>query len=140
MNDKFFLDTNIIVYSFDSSAPRKQTIARELIRTALSRQAGCLSYQVIQEFLNVATRKFATPLSSQDCQRFLRDILAPLCEVFPTIELYYHSLQTADRWRYAFYDSLIVTAALQASCTVLYSEDLQHGQVIPPLTVVNPFL
>jgi predicted nucleic acid-binding protein len=140
MNDRFFLDTNVIVYSFDSSAPRKQTTAQELIRTALSRQEGCISYQVVQEFLNVATRKFATPLSHQDCNQYLYDVLAPLCEIFPSVELYAQALGNADRWKYSFSDSLIITAALHADCKILYSEDLQHGQAIHGLTITNPFL
>jgi predicted nucleic acid-binding protein len=139
MNDKFFLDTNIIVYSFDSSVPSKQGMAQKLIRKALSQQSGCISYQVIQEFLNVATRKFAIPLSFQHCEQYLHDVLQPLCEVYPCIELYSHALQNAERWKYAPYDSLIVTAAIQAGCRQLYSEDLQHGQVIDALTITNPF-
>lgn len=139
MNDKFFLDTNVLVYSFDSSAPRKQNVARALIRRALSHQSGCISFQVVQEFLNVATRKFARPLSYQDCNRYLHEVLAPLCQVFPSVDFYSHSLQHADRWKYSLYDSLIITAALQANCRILYSEDLQHGQGIHDLTITNPF-
>jgi predicted nucleic acid-binding protein len=140
MNDKFFLDTNILVYSFDWSAPVKQKIAQELIRRALSQQAGCISYQVIQEFLNVATRKFAIPLSFQHCEQYLHDVLQPLCEIYPGIDFYSHALQNAERWKYSLYDSSIITAAMHAGCKQLLSEDLQHGQVIDALTIMNPFL
>ena len=140
MNDKFFLDTNIIVYSFDSSVPSKQGMAQKLIRKALSQQSGCISYQVVQEFLNVATRKFAIPLTYQHCEQYLYDVLRPLCEIYPSVELYSHTLQNAERWKYSLYDSLIITAAMQAECKQLYSEDLQHGQVIDALTITNPFL
>ncbi|MBI9083064.1 MAG: PIN domain-containing protein [Desulfobacterales bacterium] len=139
MNDKYFLDTNIIVYSFDKTAHRKQGIARELIRTALMLHQGCISYQVIQEFFNVATRKFVSPLSTRDCQVYLHDILAPLCEVFPSFEFYSQALQVAARWKYAFYDSLIIAAALEAGCKTLYSEDLQDRQEINGLVIANPF-
>lgn len=140
MNDKFFLDTNIIVYSFDQSAPEKKGIARELIRKALGQQAGCISYQVIQEFLNVATRKFTATLSFQHCRQYLHDVLLPLCEIYPSIEFYSQALQIAERWKYALYDALIIAAAIQADCKQLYSEDLQHGQMIGTLAIMNPFL
>ena len=139
MNDKFFLDTNVIVYSFDNDDPRKQRIARDLIRTALMHQQGCISYQVIQEFLNVATRKFSSPLSTRDCQVYLLDVLAPLCEIFPSFEFYSQALQIADRWQYSVYDALIIAAALHAGCKTLYSEDMQDGQKVNGLLIVNPF-
>lgn len=139
MNDKYFLDTNIIVYSFDSNNSAKQHTARSLISKALTGQ-GCISYQVVQEFINVATRKFETPLSLTDCKKYLEDILSPLCEIFPSIDFYSQALQIKERWQYSWYDSLIVTAALQADCTILYSEDMCHGQVLNQLTVLNPFL
>ena len=140
MNVKFFLDTNIIVYSFDPNAPNKRDAARQLIRSALMQQNGCISYQVIQEFFNIANSKFLTPLSPQDCKIYLNDVLSPLCEIFPSIEFYSQALQIVDQWKYSLYDSLIITAALQANCTILYTEDLQHGDVINYLTITNPFL
>lgn len=138
MNDKYFLDTNVIVYSFDPNFSNKQYIAQHLIRNALTGQ-GCISYQVVQEFFNVATRKFKTPLSLKDCKIYLNDVLEPLCEIFPSIEFYSHALQIREQRQYSLYDSLIITAALQSNCTILYSEDMQHGQDINQLTITNPF-
>jgi predicted nucleic acid-binding protein len=140
MNGKAFLDTNIFVYTFDAREPAKQDRARQLVGQALSHQQGITSFQVIQEFLNVATRKFVQPLSHADCRDYLEHVLAPLCEVFASIELYRLALDTAERWHYAFYDSLIIAAAVQAGCRGLYSEDLQHGQRIGSLTITNPFV
>jgi predicted nucleic acid-binding protein len=139
MSDKAFLDTNVLVYSFDRSEPRKRDIARGLIAGALERGAGIISYQVVQEFLNVATRKFVIPLSSADAQRYLEVVLEPLCEVYASPELFHQSLEIAESWRLSFYDALIVAAALQADCSALYSEDLQDGLKIRGLTVRNPF-
>lgn len=140
MNDKYFIDTNILIYSFDTANKEKQSIAKQIIQEAMDKQCGCISFQVIQEFLNTATRKFKVPLSPSDCQRYLNLILEPLCEVFTSIELYFQSLEIMERWQYAFYDSLIISAALQANCTALYTEDLQHGQKIKNLTITNPFI
>jgi len=140
MKDKYFLDTNIIIYAFDHVNPLKQQKANQLIKTALIENKGCISYQVIQEFLNVATKKFTTPLSALDCQRYLDSVLQPLCQIFTSIDLYHKALDVMQRWQYAFYDSLILAAAIQADCKILYSEDLHHKQSINSLTILNPFL
>lgn len=140
MNGDFFLDTNIVVYTFDHTQTDKQNIARQLIKNALASDAGIISFQVVQEFLNVATRKFSMPLTASNASRYLREVLEPLCKVYPTIPLYDHALALQNRWHYSFYDSLIIAAALYANCKTLYSEDLHHQQVIESLTILNPFL
>lgn len=140
MNDKFFIDTNILIYSFDKSDPRKQSIAKQIIRNALTNYTGCISYQVIQEFLNVATQKFETPLPKNDCCKYMTNVLEPLCEVFSSMELYKDALEIKEGWQYSFYDSLILSAALQVNCNMLYTEDLQHEQRIRNLLIINPFI
>ena len=87
----------------------------------------------------MATRKFAVPLSVQDCEKYLNAVLHPLCEVFTSVELYHRALELMERWQFSFYDSLILASALQANCKILYSEDLHHQQRIQTLTIVNPF-
>ena len=140
MKDKFFLDTNIIVYSFDSENESKQVIARNLIAQAFCHQHTSISYQVIQEFLNVALKKFKVPLTPSDAQIYISTTLEPLCEIFSSISLFYKSIEIQERWHFSFYDSLIISAALSANCTVLYSEDMQHEQRIEELTIINPFV
>ena len=140
MSDKCFLDTNIFIYSFDRDNPQKQEIAKKLISDTLQNGTGIISYQVIQEFLNVATRKFKTPFSIPDCQRYISVILEPMCEVFSSIELYHHALEIMETWRYSFYDSLIISAAIKADCSLLHSEDLQNGQKIKAVEIINPFI
>ena len=139
MKDKYFLDTNVFVYSFDSSENIKSSIARDLIQNALKEQLGCISSQVIQEFLNVSTKKFDPPLTIEDSRKYLNTVLAPLCEIYASVDLYRKTIETFERWRYSFYDSMIITAAIQANCSILYSEDMQHNQNIQSLTIVNPF-
>jgi predicted nucleic acid-binding protein len=140
MKGKYFIDTNIFVYTFDHTNRKKQKRSKEIIAEALEKSTGVVSYQVIQEFLNVSTKKFKFPLSLTDCQRYLNIILEPLCEVFSSIELYHHALEIMERWQYSFYDSLIISAALTADCKIIFSEDLQHNQKIHNLTVINPFI
>ncbi len=139
MSDKFFIDTNVLIYSFDDRSPTKRETARNLIAEALEKGTGVISYQVILEFLNAATRKFAVPLKLKDAKKYLDLVLEPLCEVFSSAELYHQALEIAEAWRFSFYDALIVAAALEADCQVLYSEDLQADQRIKGLTVRNPF-
>jgi predicted nucleic acid-binding protein len=139
MKDKYFLDTNIFVYSFDTSNPGKRKIALDIISKALTQSKGIISYQVIQEFMNVALRKFKVPLSSNDCQKYLTVVLEPICEVYSSIDLFHKALEITEKWHFSFYDSLIISAALKAECSVLYSEDLQHQQEIFDLQIINPF-
>jgi predicted nucleic acid-binding protein len=140
MSDSYFLDTNIFVYSFDQRDPKKQRIAQEIILKSLVDNKGVISSQIIQEFFNVATRKFSSTLSSEDCMEYLQIVLKPLCKVFANIELYEKTLGIIRKYNYTFYDALIIAAALHANCSLLYSEDLQHGQQIEILVIVNPFL
>lgn len=139
MSADFFLDTNIIAYVFDPHQHDKRHKSEELVDKALRTGNGCISAQVIQEFLNLCTRKFAKPMSYERAQSFLREVLSPLCKVFPTMPLFESALQVQERWRYSFYDALVIAAALEAGCGVLYSEDLQHNQEIAALTICNPF-
>jgi predicted nucleic acid-binding protein len=136
---RFFLDTNVFVYAFDETAPVHRAKARELVEMALTTRLGVVSYQVIQEFLNVAIKKFAVPLRTADCRTYLEQVLAPLWHVMPSAPLYSQALEVQERSGYGFYDSLIVAAALAAGCRTLYSQDLQSGRHFDSLTVVDPF-
>ena len=139
MPAEFFPDTNVLVYTFDRQEPDKQARSRRLVERALGTGDGVVSSQVVQEFLNVALRKFERPLSEDQALRYLREVLDPLCLVFPSTSLYETAVTLCRRWRFSFYDSLIVAAALESKCNVLYSEDFQDGQEVESLTIVNPF-
>src|SRR5574340_1318317 len=139
MNGRYFLDTNILVYSLDPSSPPKQDVAKELLRSAVRDGRGIISYKVVQEFCSVAARKFAQPLSQDDLQDYLRQVLAPLCEVHSSIRLFESALRLQSQTQYSFYDCLILAAAAQAGCDTVYSEDFQDGQTIAGVKIVNPF-
>jgi predicted nucleic acid-binding protein len=144
MSDRFFLDTNIFVYSFDQSAAAKARRATQLIREALTTQKGVISYQVVQEFFNVALRRFSQPMQAADAEQYLSTVFRPLLAVHSSQALYVEALhlqaQGGAQSGLSWYDSLIVSAALQARCDLLYTEDLQHGQRFGTLQVRNPFL
>lgn len=140
MNDRFFLDTNIFVYSFDPTAPQKATRAKRLIREALALQKGVVSYQVVQEFFNVALRRFAHPMKPTDAEQYLATVFRPLLAVHSSTALYVEALRLFRDATLSWYDALIVAGAMQARCDVLYTEDLQHGRRFGDLRITNPFL
>jgi predicted nucleic acid-binding protein len=140
MSGRAFLDTNIFVYNFDPDAPpAKRRIARTLIRDALSGREAVISYQVVQEFLNVATGKFARQITIPDLRQLLDIMFRPLLGVWPSIELFETALELQFRNRLSWYDSLIIAAAAEAKCSKLYSEDLQDGAKIDGVRIENPF-
>jgi predicted nucleic acid-binding protein len=140
MSDRYFLDTNIFVYSFGQSAAVKAQKATNLIREALTTQKGVISYQVVQEFFNVALRRFSQPMQVADAEQYLGTVFRPLLSVHSSQALYVEALHLHTQNGLSWYDSLIVSAAIQARCDLLYTEDLQHGQRFGSLQVRNPFL
>src|ERR1035438_1534289 len=140
MSDRYFLDTNIFVYSFDRSSAAKAQRAAQLIREALTTRKGVISYQVVQEFFNVALRRFSQPMQAADAEQYLSTVFRPLLGVHSSQALYAEALHLHAQSGLSWYDSLIVSAAIQARCDLLFTEDLQHGQRFGGLQVRNPFL
>jgi predicted nucleic acid-binding protein len=139
MNDRFFLDTNLFVYTFDVKTPAKARKAAQLIRRAADTGQGIISYQVVQEFFSVAFRRFAQPMSFAEAEQYLVTVLRPLLAVHSSPAIYLEALRIAEKHRISWYDSLIIAAALQGRCRKLYTEDLQHGRKIEDLQIENPF-
>ena len=139
MSDRFFLDTNVFVYAFDTRAPAKAKRAAQLIRRAVDTGQGVISFQVVQEFFNVALRRFAEPISVPEAEQYLTTVLQPLIAIHSSPALYLEALGIAEKHRIGWYDSIIVAAALQAGCGKLYSEDLQPGRSMDGLRIENPF-
>ena len=139
MSGRFFLDTTVFVYCFDPSSPAKADLAAGLIRRAIETRAGIVSFQVVQEFFNVALRRFVKPMTPPDAEHYLATVFRPLLAVHSSQGLYAEALRLADRYRLSWYDSLIVAAALESGCSVLYSEDLQHGFEVGEMRIQNPF-
>jgi predicted nucleic acid-binding protein len=139
MSGRFFLDTNIFIYTFDSSAPAKAGIATELIKRAIKTKIGVVSYQVVQEFFNVAMRRFESPMTAPEADQYLAATFRPLLAVHSSPALFSEALRIGSKFRLAWYDSIIVAAAIEAQCDTLYSEDLQHGRRLESVTITNPF-
>ncbi|HZP18161.1 MAG TPA: PIN domain-containing protein [Terriglobales bacterium] len=139
MNGKFFLDTNIFVYEFDLREPVKTERASNLVRNAIASRRGVVSYQVVQEFFNLAFRRFAKPLPAAEAEQYLLSVFRPLLAVHSSPRLFLGALRIKETHRLSWYDSLIAAAALQADCTRLYTEDMPHGLRIEGLQIENPF-
>src|ERR1700722_18734020 len=133
MSGSAFFDTNVFVYAVVQDDPRSQQ-AEELIA-----EGGTVSVQVLNEFADVVRRKAKMPW---DEVRFAIENIKALCpDPLPiTLDTHGEAVAIAERYGYRIYDALIVASALEARCTILYSEDMQDGQVIEKrLTVQNPF-
>jgi predicted nucleic acid-binding protein len=139
MKDKYFIDTNIFIYSFDKTNPTKMIKSQSIISQALEKNNGSISTQVIQEFANVAIKKFSNPMKSKDLRIYMNEVLFPLCSVFPNFELLEESVEIHERYKYSFYDSMIISAAIISGSNILLSEDLKDKQKIENINILNPF-
>jgi predicted nucleic acid-binding protein len=139
MSGRFFLDTNIFVSSFDAKAEVKAGRARELIENASDTGKGIVSFQVVQEFFNVALRRFPQPMTTSEAEEYLSTVFRPLLAIHSAPVLYGEALGLAARYRFGWDDSLILAAALEGKCQILYSEGLQHGRDIEGFRIENPF-
>lgn len=127
-----FFDTSVLLYLLSAEPEKADRVE------ALLEQRGVISVQVLNEFSAVATRKLG--LSFAEIREVLGTVRA-LCNTHPlAIEHHDKGIEVAERYGFSFYDSMIIASALLAGCKTLYSEDLQHRQVIDEhLTVINPF-
>ncbi len=139
MSADVFIDTNVFIYHLDDTDPVKQAIAEKIIRQALSTGKACISFQVVQECLNTVLRKAQVTLTTEEARGYLDTVLLPLLRGAASPPLYHRALDIRTRYRFSFYDSLIVAAALTAGCRQLLSEDLQHGQQIETMMIIDPF-
>jgi predicted nucleic acid-binding protein len=134
-----FFDSNIVLYTLDRANVEKRGISREVLNRSVEEGAATISFQVVQEVLNTVSRKFEPRFTLEQAHHLLEEILVPMWRVAPSQSLYELGLDLRERYRYSFYDSLIIAAALSSGCDRLYTEDLQHGQRIEGLSIVNPF-
>ncbi len=137
--EKEFIDTNILVYAFDQSAGKRQQQAMQLLERLWQSQTGCLSVQVLQEFFVTVTRKVPRPLDTETAEQIVSD-LSRWKVVTPTVEDVLEAIQIHTQHQISFWDAMIIQCAGCAGCRVLWSEDLNAGQVYGETKVVNPFI
>jgi predicted nucleic acid-binding protein len=138
MSAKTFIDTNILVYAFDSSEKEKQEIAQKLLNKEGSIGEITLSTQVLQEFFVIVTRKLKEPLSIDDASKTIQFFsVYPLVQI--SSKLILKAIERHQNESFSFWDALIVEAALQVDCKILFSEDMQDERQIGRLKIINPF-
>ncbi|SRR5258708_7484202 len=138
MSGKFFLDTNILLYAQDAGAPDKQSRSRDLIAHLADSGDGVISTQVMQEFFVAAIRKLSVaPLVAKAELKTLLTVFE-IVQVSPA--LIHEAIDCSVMNTLSFWDALILAAASSAGCATLYTEDLNHGQIILGVKLQNPFV
>lgn len=133
---KAFLDTHVLAYACDADEPKKRDQARTLMRTLSRDTPPCISTQVLQEFFVTVTRKMGVaPLQAKKIVHAFRHMETVLIDP----EDIARAIDGSVIWQISFWDALILTSARKARCAVLYSEDLNDGQIYDTVRVVNPF-
>ena len=136
------IDTNIVAYTFDTTAPVKQTLARQLLyNLILKPHETILLWQVAVEFLaclRKAERKGL--LTGEQVKVNFREVLQLFSLKFPTAKVFERGFVLHERYSLSHWDSLLVAACLEAGVTCLYSEDMQHGADYDGVNIVNPFV
>lgn len=133
---KIFLDTNILAYIFDSRDIAKKTKAKELFSKLVIENSCMISTQVLQELFNVVTKKLK--YSKADAQKIITSLLNLNIHQVSTTDIQL-AMNISSESQFTIYDSLIIAAAKSENCTTLYSEDLNDGQVVEDVKIVNPF-
>ncbi len=136
--DKQFVDTNILVYAHDTSSLAKHKQAKMLIQSLWESKSGCISIQVLQEFYYVSTQKLARSLPVAEASQIIAS-LGKWHIHSPDVEDVLSAVQVQERYDISFWDAMIVHSANQLGCSVLWSEDLNAGQVYQQVRVQNPF-
>jgi len=137
MTDRSFFDTNIRVYADDKAAPAKQRRSIELLAHHRRARTGVLSLQVLQEYFVTVTRKLHVEAT---IARRKVELLAELDVFVPDVDDVLAAIDVHRLHGFSFWDALVLRAAKEAACTVLYSEALQPGRSIDGVKIVNPFL
>src|SRR6056297_1158977 len=133
-----FFDTNVLVYLFDEDYPEKKAQAQHLLKKETENGRILLSTQVLQEFYVVVTRKLEVPLPAEKAEEAVGQLMIlPLVETGSSHIL--KAIRKSITLQLSFWDALIIEAAVSGGASVLYTEDLQHGQTIDNLKILNPF-
>lgn len=130
-----FLDTNVLVYAFDAADRAKQQRALAVLA---GHPDAAISTQVLLEWFVAVTRKLTPPLPLPQAQAALES-LSKLSVVPADAELVLRAARTAVEHQFSIWDAMVVEAAALAGCRTLLTEDLNHGQTIRGVTIVNPF-
>jgi predicted nucleic acid-binding protein len=137
MKDKIFVDTNVFVYAYSDDDILKHKTAKNLLQNDLAEDFVIVSTQILNEFYSVMSK---SKLSHQEIANYVKEIAKQTYVKSVTIESVELCLRIKEKYHFSWWDSLILTSALENECSILYSEDLQHRQIIESsLKIINPF-
>ena len=138
MTDRYFVDTSVLVYARDASEPDKQKRASAWVQALWDHGSGRISYQVLQEYYQLVTRRLSPGMDVLMARADIRDLLSwdPVQTDDAVLEM---AWAIESRYQLSWWDALIVGAAQRAGCRYLLTEDLQPGQSLDGVTVINPF-
>jgi predicted nucleic acid-binding protein len=142
MNDETkleFVDTNILVYAFDSSSGKKFEIAQALVKQLWKSQSGCISAQVLQELYVSLTKKANPPMDLDLAAQIIRDLSTWQMNV-PGGEDVLQAIEICRRYKISFWDGMIIQSAKSCGCNQIWSEDLNDSQIYDRVRIVNPFV
>jgi predicted nucleic acid-binding protein len=122
VNDRFFVDTNILVYAYDDSAGAKRAIALSLLKEVLQSGAAIIGTQVLQELVICLRRKVARPLQNQEIRKIVSELLNQWEVFVDDSKSVLHLLEIQDRYKTSFWDALILYAAQESAAQTLYTE------------------
>lgn len=137
MSDRYFVDTNILMYAHDASAGAKHDRARAVVEELWRARSGVVSTQILQELCVSLRRKAGRPVDLKTAREIVSDYLSWDVHV-NTGESILEALELEERYRISFWDALVIQAAEASGAAVLYSEDLSNGQMYGAVRVVNP--
>ncbi|MFZ5597516.1 MAG: PIN domain-containing protein [Bacillota bacterium] len=136
--ERQFIDTNIFVYAYDTGNEIKQKPARDLIRDLWESRRGCISIQVLQELYVTMLKKVSTPMPCETLSKIISDLSEWFHHV-PDAGDVLDAIGIQQRYGISFWDAMIVNSARKTNCSVLWTEDLNSGQVYGSVKVCNPF-
>jgi len=139
MTAKVFVDSNILVYAHDADAGSKQRIAAAQIKALWQHRFGRISLQVLQEFYVTVTQKIGKPLSKSNAREIVRDYAQWVASP-TTPQTIIRASEISEVWKLSFWDSLILAAAEEQDCSTVLTEDLNPGQTVAGIQIINPFL
>ncbi len=137
--DRFFVDTNVLIYAYDISAGKKHDKAMEIVADLWELGLGIISLQVLEEFFVNVTKKVSKPLAISAAKEIVRDLLT-WDIVLLGGDSVLEAIEIHGRFQLSFWDSMIIHAALKGGAHVLLSEVMEDGRIIDGLKITNPFV
>jgi predicted nucleic acid-binding protein len=138
-DDRIFIDTNILIYAYDATAGEKHASASNLLIDLWNSRLGVVSTQVLQEFFVNVVQKIPKPIDKRIAKEIVKDLLKWHVVVINGNSIL-DAIDISSRYRYSFWDAMIIESAIRGNARILMTEDLQNGQKIGGVTIKNPFV